>query len=128
MIGRAIVLGISALALSACGGENTPTEETEIDMRFIGTWTSTEDDQSAMTITETSVSFAYDGVSDGDEPYTVEQGCPSAPQVPFDGDTIVTRPDGGDVFCYAIDTREEDRLVLIYLPRGNTLEFVRAES
>ncbi|MEM1036544.1 MAG: hypothetical protein AAGI14_07265 [Pseudomonadota bacterium] len=122
-----IFLGIGMFALSACGGDSVRPEETDQSAVYIGTWVSAEDDQSTMTITETTVSFAYQGDSDGDEPYTIEQGCPSAPQAPLDGDTIVTRPEGGDVFCYAIDTLEADRMVLIYLPRGNALEFVRAE-
>ncbi|MEL7232067.1 MAG: hypothetical protein AAGJ85_06110, partial [Pseudomonadota bacterium] len=102
-------------------------EDVETTVSYIGTWISAEDDKSTMVITGSAISFAYKGESDGEEPYTIEQGCPSAPQAPFDGDTIVTRTDDGDVFCYAIDTLEAERLVLIYLPRGNALEFARVE-
>ena len=132
MMFRRLLMATVLLALSACGGENTPYEDSDIVAVLIhpdptGTWAAPDDPESTLTITSTTLSFAYQGDSDGEEPYAIEQGCPSAPQAPFDGPTFVTRPEGGDVFCYAIDTLEADRMVLIYLPRGNALEFVRAE-
>lgn len=131
-----IWVGVAALSLAACGGGEggdndmaTPQAADEAsEPSLLGKWMASDDPLSTLTITETEISFAYEGNTDGYELYSIEQGCPTAPQAPFEDDTIVTAPDGGeDGFCYAIDTLEADRLVLIYLPRGNALEYVRPE-
>ena len=136
-IGAAMI----ALVLAACSGgdspppaETAPTQDTPVveapittEPTLLGDWVSSEDPLSTFAITQTTLSFGYDGISDADEPYTIQQGCPSAPDAPFQGDTIVTQTAEGDEFCYAIDSVESDRLVLIYLPRGNALEFQRPQ-
>lgn len=130
-----IWVGVAALALAACGGasggadapdvETPPVIEEASEPSLLGEWVASDDALSTLTVSDATLSFGYDGESDGEEPYTIEQGCPTAPEAPFEDDTIVTRSEEGDTFCYAIDTLEADRLVLIYLPRGNVLEYVR---
>jgi hypothetical protein len=122
-------IALASALLTACGSpaQDTSTPpETASSPIWYGNWISFDDPKSTLTISAETVTFGYDGTEREPEAYTVESGCPPFPDLPFEDDTIVTTSDG-DTFCYAIDSASETRLVLIYLPRGNALDYTRAE-
>lgn len=136
---RMVATVVVGLVLSGCNGTapqeeasadtaqiETDQDNAEIAPRWLGDWVGTDDPKSTLTITADTVAFVYDAAETEAGAYTIEQGCPSFPDLPFEDDTIVTGS-GDDSYCYAIDTAEPDRLVLIYLPRGNALEYRRAQ-
>lgn len=122
---------IAATLITAC--EKSPQDATMTDIvpektvsapLWHGEWVSTEDWRATLQIEPETIQFGYDGTGIGTRYYSIEKGCPDHPELSFDGPTIVTTT-VGEKFCYAIDSASETRLVLIYVPRGNALEYTR---
>ncbi len=121
------------IALAACGQNPETTQNTYIASKDIdtplwqGTWRSADDPKSTLTIDSTSFAFGYDGVETERKSYKLDNECPTAPDLTIKDTIIVTETEGFKL-CYAIKTATSDRLVLIYLPQGNALEYGRENA
>lgn len=91
-----------------------------------GRWISTEDAQSKLDITGSLQSSGYGGEEPRQSLMTFPGACPDGGQT--DGTTLVVQELGTppeDALCYDILALSNDRMELMYLPRGNILSYVR---
>ena len=98
------------------------------DMRAAmqGDWVSTEDKSSTLSVTGSEETWLYDGAPSDLFIVNFTDFCDDAAAP---GGPLLTKREmqsaDGMVLCYGIDSITPDRMSLIYLPRGNILEYVR---
>lgn len=157
---RLIVLTAAALALAACG-EQTPaapavtasadapptvaadpaaTAETtdanemtveQISARLVGTWRSTQDDKSTLTIrADGKWSGGYEGETDSASDWTMFPGDqpPAGAAGPFTpASRYLEVKDTDGVFYYELGHVAADAFDMFYTARGNNLSYVRVK-
>lgn len=93
---------------------------------IVGDWRSIEDPNSIMRITSDGKKWdEYDGdfVSEGDVSFTTQCDDPSVQSSDQSLLQINDTNSPSDVYCYSIIEASSSKLVLMYLPRGNFLEY-----
>ncbi len=88
-----------------------------------GTWVSQEDDLYVLEISEQNWKDIYDGEPSTATQFKLVNGCGQNASHDPNGSYLETE----DEFCYSIDNVDEESLTLMYLPRGNKLEFSKVE-
>ena len=97
-------------------------EVTTLDL-LQGNWASSEDNLYVVEITDQRWKDIYDGESSPSTSFKLVSECEQKASHDPNGKYLETE----DAFCYSIDHVDEKFLTLMYLPRGNTLEFVKVE-
>lgn len=91
-----------------------------------GRWVSVDDPQSELLIEGTTAEMIYEGEALSTDTIAAVDACDSAPDA--SGATLLEiQPAEGEPLCYSLYRLSETELVLTYLPRGNTLEYRRAD-
>ena len=93
-----------------------------------GTWYSTEDPKSYLEVKDDQLIMGYEGVASATNTYAVTIADQLPDDQPSNPDTqylILTQ--GAETMTYAIDTLTKDDLKLLYLTRGNFLNFSRTK-
>ncbi|MEO9782583.1 MAG: DUF1036 domain-containing protein [Sedimentitalea sp.] len=94
-------------------------------MLLQGEWVSVDDPNEHLTISGSERTGHYDGSDTGTDYLSLQESCDDETGVgPY---LRATDRAHGDVYCYAIETLDATDLSLFYLPRGNLLEYQRAE-
>lgn len=91
-----------------------------------GTWYSTDDPKSYLEVKDDQLLMGYEGIESANDTYAVTIADQLPDDQPSNPDTqylILTQ--GEDTMTYAIDSLTEDTLKLLYLPRGNFLNYTR---
>jgi uncharacterized membrane protein len=102
------------------------SQEQQLLNKMVGLWRSLDDPNSTIRFTPEGQQYTYYEDDFGSE-YNVSltRSC-ADPSVYQSGDIVLQTTSissADDVSCYGIDLVTKDRLVLIYLPRGNFLEY-----
>lgn len=157
---RLIVLSAAALALAACGGQTPaapadiastnapaavaadpapPTEITDanemtveqLSARLVGTWRSSQDDKSTLTITaDGKWSGGNDGEVDSVSDWTIFPGDqpPAGAAGPFTpASRYLEVKDADGLFYYEFGHITADAFDMFYTARGNNLSYLRVE-
>jgi uncharacterized membrane protein len=92
--------------------------------RLQGSWSSLDDPKAGFTILGAELENAYDGQPGGREYLNMRGSCGT-----FEGSEYLVRRDEetGDTLCYSIENLGDSNLTLMYLPRGNLLEYRRVD-
>ncbi|MEM5516783.1 hypothetical protein WNY37_07465 [Henriciella sp. AS95] len=91
-----------------------------------GRWVSVDDPQSELLIEGTTAEMIYEGEALSTDTIAAVDACESAPDA-AGAMLLEMRPAEGEPLCYSLYRLSETELVLTYLPRGNTLEYRRAD-
>lgn len=95
---------------------------------IVGDWRSIEDPKSVMRFTSDGKKWdEYDGDFEGEGDVSFTKQCDDY-SVPASGETVIQINDANspeDIYCYGIVEITNDRLVLMFLPGGNFLEYER---
>lgn len=95
---------------------------------IVGDWRSLDDPKSVMRITSDGKKWdEYDGDFEGEGDVSFTKQCDDYSVQPS-GETVIQINDANspeDIYCYGIVEITNDRLVLMFLPRGNFLEYER---
>lgn len=95
---------------------------------IVGDWRSTDDPKSVIRFTSDGKKWdEYDGDFEGEGDVSFTKECDD-PTVRVTGETLIQINDANspaDVYCYGIVNASSDSLVLMFLPRGNFLEYER---
>ena len=93
---------------------------------LVGDWRSVDDPKSVMRFTSDFRKWdEYDGDFEGEGEVSFTKECDDA-SVLVSGETLIQINDANspeDIYCYGIINISDDSLVLMFLPRGNFLEY-----
>lgn len=89
-----------------------------------GTWYSTDDPASYLTVTDDQLFMGYEREDTGTDTYTITIAGKLPNDQASNPDTqYLILKQGEDTMTYAIENLTEDTLKLLYLPRGNFLNY-----
>ncbi|MAW94216.1 MULTISPECIES: hypothetical protein [unclassified Leeuwenhoekiella] len=112
--------------------QNEPVFESAADEKLAlmqGTWYSTDDPKSYLEVNDEQLVMGYEGMDLDPKPYTMQITDQLPNREPSNSDTqylILTQE--GETMNYAIDDLTENDLKLLYLSRGNFLNYTRTKN
>jgi len=110
----------------SCNDATLSTEANELSLlsKLQGKWQSTEDSASIVEIIDNTWTDIYDNERDTGINFDIMTACIEQ-NGKVDENGSYLQVGGSDGFCYSVDDISDARLVLMYLPRGNTLSYNR---
>ena len=115
--------------ISAVEGDYTGWDAAGLGMQ--GEWRSEDDPRAGLSVVMDpergpAAAFTYDGTNDGYMRMQFVEACQGF--APSSDVLLVTFGTGENQFCYALVLLTEDRLVMTYVGRGNTLRYQRVSD